>query len=141
MSLDIEITVAYPPRTCRPNYRPASKAGRMAQSRETKSYRQSCAWLARCAVEDAKRDLPGWTSGTICAHVRRARREFPDAANVGALLKAAIDGLVDAGIYADDRNVNVMLASADMDLELVAKCIGGLGDYIRLVCSGQKEQP
>jgi len=127
---DTIITVPYPPRECRANYHPGSRGGRIAQAKATKRYRQDCWACAREAVGQAA--APRWSSGMILAHVRRPMRKFPDAANIGSFLKAAIDGLVDAGVYADDRNVNVVLASYDVDRDG--------RERIELVCEGPKEQ-
>jgi Holliday junction resolvase RusA-like endonuclease len=64
-----------------------------------KAYRGCAGLLARRPTRHQ------WRTATITVHWFSRTRTRPDADNALASLKAAFDGLVDAGVLADDREV------------------------------------
>lgn len=81
-----------------PNYRPGTHGSRMAQARATKKYRG----LAREAVEAVQlEDLPWGKCSTKAKFYYFAKRKR-DPDNATGSLKAAYDGMVDAGVVPDD---------------------------------------
>lgn len=126
----IQIEVPLPPAACHPHakghWRPKAEA--------TKEYRQmakiaaiqqtkGCKFLGRCRVSHE------WFMGKCRAEqsvspLRSAKRYRPrDIANAIASLKAAIDGIVDAGVIGDDNHK--VLQWGDCTLHRDAKSHGG----------------
>jgi crossover junction endodeoxyribonuclease RusA len=69
----------------------------------TKAWREETATAARDSA------VPAMERATITAVVRRAdRRTDTDAQNRYPTIKAAIDGLVDAGVLPDDKDGNLL---------------------------------
>jgi hypothetical protein len=83
---------------------PNRARGRLwAYRKAAKRYR----WEAKiCALRELRGDRPRHTCPAFLRILFAKRRgKFPDADNVIAALKPAIDGIVDAGILADDRTI------------------------------------
>ena len=76
---------------------------RMAEADITKKWRTTTAWLARQA-RLPHIDVPV----RITAVIHRADRRRADAPNSWPSVKAAIDGLVDAGVLTDDDDKHVL---------------------------------
>ena len=95
-AMTIEIDLPLPPRECHPNARPHF----MARARAVKRYRNLAGTVGYCSRPPAPLEGP-----TITARWRfgTAHRRDPD--NLLASLKAGIDGLVDAGVLANDHAV------------------------------------
>ncbi|THV25981.1 hypothetical protein [Glycomyces paridis] len=90
------MTVTAPARWLNANDRHGHWAQRSGPTRE---WREAAAWTARAAK------VPGLQRASITAVVRRAdRRTDTDAQNRYPTIKAAVDGLVDAGVLPDDKD-------------------------------------
>lgn len=112
----LSITLPLPPRELSPN----ARAHWATKARATKRYRQ-----AAC-VEAVLAGVPAvpWTKATVQLrfHFRTAARRDRD--NLLASMKAAFDGLADAGVVADDHGlthlpVELVTGSADPRVEMV----------------------
>ena len=100
----LEITLPLPPRELSPNGRPHH----LAKAKRVKEYRSESMMSAMCAVRDlGDSDSHGfpWLEAVIQIRWFAKTKSFPDADNALASLKAAFDGLVDAGVLSDDRRV------------------------------------
>lgn len=81
-----------------PNYKPGSHGSRMAQARVTKKYRE----LARKAVEEIRLENLPWRRCSVEASFFHSTKRKRDPDNANGSLKAAYDGMVDAGLVPDD---------------------------------------
>jgi Holliday junction resolvase RusA-like endonuclease len=101
--MTLKVTIPLPPRELSPNYTVGSRGARLGKAAKIKKYRQT-AYLAGLAAIN-RRAAPRWVAATARAtfYVRDRRRR--DADNALASLKAAFDGLKDAGIVADDSGI------------------------------------
>lgn len=86
-----------------------------AKSKLARSYRDACGLLALEAQRGSKRR---WTRATIsvAAYYETPRRR--DADNLIASLKPAFDGLVDAGLLADDSGVTIGAVTMAVDPDM-----------------------
>lgn len=95
----LRIELPLPPAGLSPNARGAWQK----KARLTKRYRELACWLTRDARRKAGLPRRAWPRAVATAHffwpVLRAR----DVDNAQASLKAAFDGMVDAGLIAGDR--------------------------------------
>jgi hypothetical protein len=93
----ISITIPLPPRCLSPNGRVhwAKKA------KATKEHRTSSFYDAREALNG--RTPPGWLKASLRVVAYFPNRRMPDPTNFMASLKAAEDGIADAGIIVNDR--------------------------------------
>ena len=92
------ITIPVPPRILSPNYR-----GHWAPiSAAKKQYRETCRYLALSAMGT---DRPGWERATYTVEWYTPTKRTPDEDNASASLKAAFDGLQDAGLIANDKGL------------------------------------
>ena len=101
MSLEPEtilILLPLPSKVLQPNFTVGSYGGRMMKAAATKRYRR----LAREAVEEACEGVPWWEACRVEAEFffRDSRRRDQD--NAMGSIKAAYDGIVDAGLVNDD---------------------------------------
>ena len=87
-----------PPRVLSPNVAQATIRGRFAKAAAAKKYRR----LAREAVEEEQIDSAPWPTVEVTAHFFHANKRRRDADNAIGSLKAAYDGIVDAGLVIDD---------------------------------------
>jgi crossover junction endodeoxyribonuclease RusA len=95
----VTFTLPLPPRSLSPN----ARQHYMAKARDTKEYR------TRAKVEGWKipaSNRPGWTEAIATTVVFAPNRRRRDRDNLLASLKSAFDGLVDAGILADDAGLH-----------------------------------
>lgn len=92
------ITIPVPGRLLSPNHH-----GHWAAiSRAKKQYREACRYLTLSAMGT---DRPGWERATYTVEWYHHRKLFPDEDNASASLKAAFDGLQDAGLIANDKGL------------------------------------
>jgi len=93
------VKLSLPPTELWPNARPH----RMAKARAVKAYRHEAAIISKQALGRTR--PPRWTAASIEAtfYFPTVRRRDPD--NCLAALKAAFDGLRDAGVIADDNRL------------------------------------
>ena len=108
----ITVTLPLPPIALAPN----SRAGWHAKANATKRYRLD----AGIAAQVAARELDDWSwmplsraSIQVVYYSRTVR--FLDRDNILAALKAAFDGLCDAGVLTDDRDVDYPSAIREKD--------------------------
>ena len=96
----ITIRLAWPPEELDPNKRP----NRWAKADATRSYRYASKIDARKAM-DCKTEYPlkAPVEALVTFYVTRGRG--PDNDNASAMLKAGWDGICDAGILANDRDI------------------------------------
>ncbi len=99
----IRVILPLPPRMLRPNARPSCW---QARARAVKQYRRDAYYAARKANGHARPLLEQATVHAFYYH--RDKRGILDPDNALATLKAAIDGLVDAGLLAGDREVTYL---------------------------------
>ena len=94
----ISITIPIPPRILSPNARPhwAKKA------KATKAFRLR-SWAASSAA--TKGTPERWLKAKLEVVAYFPTRRFPDPTNLMASLKAAEDGICDAGVVANDRGL------------------------------------
>ena len=81
-----------------PNRPPASRGGRYKKASASKRYRR----LAREATEVLGIDSGPWGRATVAATFYHRVKRRRDDVNALASLKAAYDGVVDAGLLVDD---------------------------------------
>ena len=101
MKLRVELPL--PPRELSPNHTVGSKFGRMGRARKTKKYRFDAGLAVKIALAEQEfACLFPWAGAMVQAtfYFKDARRRDKD--NLLASIKAAFDGLQDAGVIQDD---------------------------------------
>ena len=96
------ITLPIPHKCLSPNHTVGSIGQRMQKSVETKKLR---ALSAHAATDQLRGEQPRWTEATIRVTWFSKTARVIDRDNIISYLKAAFDGLTDAGLLADDRDV------------------------------------
>lgn len=97
--MKVTITLQPPPPCLRPN----ARVRWQVKAPATRSYRRSACIAAKAALNGAR--PPGWLSANVlvtCVHSKPQRMD-PD--NLIGSLKAAFDGIADAGIIGNDRSL------------------------------------
>lgn len=94
----LTITIPLPPKACKPN----ARSGWRAKSRATKTYREQAWAAAQAAVKGVP---PRWLKARMSAKAYFRTANFPDPGNLMASLKAAEDGLQDAGVITNDKGL------------------------------------
>jgi len=97
----ITITIPHPPLPCRPN----SRTHWRKKSQAVKAYRYQAAAYARSLLGGAGINPPRWQKAKVRVVWRCTKRIHPDPDNIIASLKAAFDGLADAGLIANDKGL------------------------------------
>ena len=94
----ITITLPLPSKCLSPN----ARAHWRTKAKAVKEYRwRACAE----ALEATEAQMPRWTAASIQAVFYHPQRRRRDHDNLAASLKSAVDGLVDAGLLADDDQI------------------------------------
>jgi Holliday junction resolvase RusA-like endonuclease len=109
MPESITITLPLPGRVLSPNYRPASRGGAIGRAIAAKRYKA----LAAEAVNAQRLETIPWPAASLAivfVHPAKRRR---DADNALASLKSAIDGIVMAGLVADDSAEHITIESVN----------------------------
>jgi crossover junction endodeoxyribonuclease RusA len=114
----IYITLPLPPRELSPN----ARAHWATKARATKRYRQAaCVEAVLAGVPEAP-----WTAATVLLRFFFRTRARRDRDNLLASMKAAFDGLADAGVVRDDSGLTYMpvevvtgVPAADQRVELL----------------------
>jgi hypothetical protein len=111
----VTIILPLPPRVLSPNCMIASIGGRFQKAAAAKKYRR----LACEAVQAEQIESAPWESATIRADFYRKTKRRRDPDNDIASLKAAYDGIVDAGLLPDDDYAHLcrLPPSTDIDRE------------------------
>jgi len=94
----VTITLPLPPKSLSPNWRGHWRI----KAHDVAEYRSSASFRAYCAIEGER---PLWPAATLQATFYHAQNHRRDPDNLNASLKSAQDGLVDAGLLADDEHV------------------------------------
>lgn len=94
----ITITLPVPPKEVRPNGRPHWRAKAAAVKKM-----RVASWSE--AILNNDNHLPKWTHASIKIDWFHPTTRFLDRDNIIASCKAYIDGIVDAGVLSDDRDV------------------------------------
>jgi crossover junction endodeoxyribonuclease RusA len=102
MTRRLTIDLPIPPAPLWPN----GRAHYMAKARAVKRYRGVCHLAALAAANQAYWGAPAKTAMLEATFYLPARKRDPD--NCIAALKAAIDGVADAGIIINDRDVRIL---------------------------------
>lgn len=96
---EIRITLPPPAKCLSPN----ARSHYMMKANATKAYRCDTAYKARAALGRAK--PPKWKRATVQLTFRVLTNRRRDADNALASMKAAFDGLRDAGVIEDDSGL------------------------------------
>ena len=107
-SEQIVIVLPLPPRILSPNCPVASFRGRMMRAAAAKKQKR----LAIEATEDAARGVR-WEKASYCARFFHKTHRRRDDVNHLAMLKAAIDGVVLAGLLPDDDRDHLHATGAE----------------------------
>lgn len=94
----VYVTLPLPPAVLSPNIASASLRGRFMKAAAAKRYRQ----LAKKAVEEEQVEDAPWQQIEVEPFFHYATKRKRDEDNAVASLKAAYDGIVDAGLVKDD---------------------------------------
>lgn len=127
MSERIEITIPLPPPAVSPN----ARCHWATKAKAVKQQRQDAAWAAQVAKANLScaAGYPVWERATIHATFYRPKgRVAMDQDNAIASLKASIDGLADAGIFANDRNVTWLAPT-----QVIGKRAGNLARVVLVI--------
>jgi len=98
MNETVTIVLPLPPAVLSPNRPPGSIGGRMKKAAAAKRLRG----LARTAALEEGIESAPWESATLQAVFYHKQKRRRDGTNYNASLKAAQDGIVDAGLIVDD---------------------------------------
>ena len=101
--MTVTITLPLPPKELSPNYAPASRGARMGKAAKTKKYRTASKVQVIATVEAGWK--PRWKTATIRVQWYHKTMGFPDRSNITNWLKAAEDGLQDAGLIENDSGL------------------------------------
>lgn len=96
----VTITLPLPHRDLHPNGRPHWRS----KARHTKTHR-SLAYISACGALPIMEKPPRWKSAKVQASFFMRTTKMPDPDGCIAWLKAYIDGVGDAGIFANDREL------------------------------------
>jgi len=94
----ITIVLPLPNRVLSPNFTIGGIGGRIMKAAATKKYRR----LAREAVEEERIESLPWDKIKVTADFYYTKKRRRDQDNAMGSLKAAYDGIVDAGVVIDD---------------------------------------
>lgn len=95
----LTITIGLPPRTLSPN----ARCHWSAKSIAVKAYRRQ-AWAAALAATRGQAP-ERWAKASVQIAAYYPTKRHPDPDNLIASLKAALDGIADAGVVANDRGL------------------------------------
>lgn len=101
------------------------KGNRWGRAEHVKEWRQAFAWLAR------KQRVPAMSRISVVAQPAQRRGRLQDTAACNPSVKAAIDGLVDAGVVPDDTGEHVREIT-------FLPCVRG-EDSLTLIIKGERE--
>lgn len=98
----VTIIIPLPPEALKPN----ARAHWARKARAVKAYRKQ-AWAATMAATDRRRAMTPerWAKASVRVVAFYPSARHPDPDNLIASLKAAFDGIADAGLIADDKGL------------------------------------
>lgn len=120
---DIVLVLPLPPKSLSPNER----VNVFTRARDARRVRGEAKLLARGALASRGMPAPRWERARVHYTWRHNRGTLPDQDNLIARCKPVLDGLVDAGILADDRHVTVT-ATAERGEPSLIVCVTGDDD-------------
>lgn len=94
----LTITLPHPPDEVKPN----GRAHFLTKSKATNAYRRAAWAITREAV---KGQPPRWKRANVLVRAYFKTASFPDPDNLIASLKACFDGIADAGVIANDKDL------------------------------------
>jgi Holliday junction resolvase RusA-like endonuclease len=97
----LTITIPHPPLPCRPN----SRTHWRKKAQAVKAYRIQAFAYANAVLAAYGHKPPRWDKARVRVVWRCTKRIYPDPDNIIASLKAAFDGLADAGVVSDDKGL------------------------------------
>ena len=103
------IFLPLPPRALSPN----ARIHWAIKARATKAYRRTCYIMALAAPRTTGK--PRWSHAIARATFYHAQRRRRDGDNLLASLKAAFDGIVDAGLLLDDAGLTHLPVRQEID--------------------------
>lgn len=109
----IVVTIPLPPRILSPNCPIGSFRGRMMRAAAAKKQKR----LAKASAEDAMRECPGWSRASYRAVFYFKTKRRRDDVNHLAELKAAIDGVIEAGLLPDDDREHLRVTGAEFAID------------------------
>lgn len=109
----IIIALPLPPKVLSPNCAVATPGGRFAKAAATKRYRQ----LAREAIEAEDISTKPWNKIAVAPEFFFSSERRRDEDNAIASLKAAYDGIVDAGLVADDDHKHMQRERPEFNID------------------------
>lgn len=101
--ITVEIEMTHPPRILSPNHTVGSRGQRMAKAKAVKALRTKAKLLFMSLYSTTFR--PMWRRATVEIIWHHKTAGFPDRDNIIGSLKAAFDGLADAGLLHNDRGL------------------------------------
>lgn len=112
-SEQIVVTIPLPPRILSPNCPVGSFRGRMMRAAAAKKQKR----LAKASAEDAMRDSPGWLRASYKAVFWHKTARRRDDVNHLAMLKSAVDGVIEAGLLPDDDREHLRVTGAEFAID------------------------
>ena len=110
-----KITLPIPHKSLSPNHTVGSLGQRMQKANTIKKYR----WLARLlAMEQLGTARPQWKTAQVQVTWFSKTARLIDRDNILGYLKSAFDGLTDAGLLADDRDITHLPPVREKDAAL-----------------------
>lgn len=114
MKETLTIVLPLPPRILSPNCPCASRRGRFQRAAASRKYKQ-LAYDAAIA-----QDCPSWESATVSAVFFHKTERRRDDVNHMAMLKAAYDGVVLAGLIPDDDSVHLQTTGCSFETDKIS---------------------
>jgi len=117
----VTVTLPLPPRELSPNHTVGSRGGRFRKAGKTKQYRVVAAWAAVDAMvehnfDHKREDGPClWPTATVQATFYFKDKRRRDRDNLLASMKAAFDGLADAGLVTNDAGFTYLPVRVEVD--------------------------
>lgn len=96
----ITVVLPLPPKELSPNHTVGSRGGRLGKANKTRAYRQTACYVAMEA--QGHRRPFNWPAATVQAWFFFKDKRRRDKDNANGSLKAARDGLADAGVVVND---------------------------------------
>jgi len=111
----VKVVLPLPARRLSPNCPCGSKGGRIARAVTAKSYRKK----AKAEVDSQVIGDLGWEKAIVSTTFFHATDRRRDDINSLAMMKSAIDGVVDSGLLLDDdhKHLTTLPAKFDVDKE------------------------
>lgn len=129
--MNIRITLPLPPKELSPNYTVGSIGQRMAKATKTKNCRTLARKLTLIEMSDNHINDDEWPAAEVACTFYHKDTRRRDKDNALASLKAAFDGIADAGLVGDDSALTYlpvkMLKSKEnprVEIEITRKEVG-----------------